>query len=116
MADRPLTQKLPGIWYLPVRSVKMPDGTYKIFPGCPIRRGTVAEVSKATGVARKTLAALAEAGFIRRARPSPNQSFYYFTEVEEHIRKTEDDPDYWNEVRKRAYLTGTSLKNARPKI
>ena len=115
MAHRPLTQKLPGIWYLPVRDVKLPDGTIKIIPGCPVRRGTVAEVSKATGVSHRTLIALAEAGFIRRARPSPNQSFYYFTEVEDHIRRTEEDPNFWNEVRRKAYLTGTSLKTARPK-
>lgn len=103
-----------GLWYFPVRCCALGDGTYRLVPGRPVRRGTSSQVSKATGVHRKVLHALADCGLIRRARPSPNTAFFYFAEVEALIRETEADPDYWNRVRRDAYLSGRRLKESRP--
>ena len=115
MNDEPNSSdlKIPGLWYLPVRVVALGDGSYRLFPGKPVRRGTCKEVSKATGVHRKVLHALAEAGLIRRAKPSPSTSFFYFAEVEDLIQKTEADPDFWTSVRKSAYLKGLNLRSSK---
>jgi hypothetical protein len=57
-----------------------------------------------------TLAALAECGLIRRFMPSPRTPWYYPGEVEEFIQRTESEPDFWNKVRTRAFLSGKKLR------
>ena len=102
-----------GAWYIPALVMRLNDGSTLIKPGKPVQRGTVRQVSRATGIHYKVLAALAEAGFIRRARPSPGQSYYYYAEVESFIHKTEADPDFWTKVRRDAYIKGASVKTAK---
>lgn len=103
----------PGTWYMPLRIVQLPDGTWKMFPGKPLQRATVAQTVKLTGVPRRTLGALADCGLITRERCSPNTAFFYPQEVEELLAQTRD-PDFWNDVRKKAYLKGESLRKSRP--
>jgi hypothetical protein len=104
-----------GGWYIPCRQHKLADGTFLIKPGKPVQRGTTNQVAKATGIGYKTLIRLADAGFLRRAQPSPGLSFFYYAEVEALIRRTERDPDFWTTVRREAYLTGRSIREARGK-
>lgn len=67
---------------------------------------TAGSAATLTGVSLKNLRVLAEAGFIRVARPTPGTTFFYPQEIEAFIRKTETDPDFWNQVRKATYLKG----------
>ncbi len=102
-------------WIIPATAHHLPDGSTLIKPGKAIQRATAARTSKITGVHRLTLAALAECGLIDRERPSPGQSFFYPGQVEELLRKTREDPAFWNSVRIKAFLNGTDLRRSRPK-
>lgn len=110
-----MTDPRSGSWYIPHRVIKLADGATMITPCKAIQRAKVADVVRWTGVHRKTLTALAECGLIRRCMPSPNCPYYYPAEIEDLLRKTEEDPGFWNEVRTRAFLTGRSLKSSRPR-
>ena len=101
-------------WVIPATAVQLPDGSTLVKPGKAIQRANVARTVKITGVSAKTLTALADCGLIRRERPGPRQSFYYPGEVEALLAKTAEDPAFWNEVRTKAFLSGTSLLNAKP--
>jgi hypothetical protein len=106
------TPKAP--WFIPSRIVQLADGSTLIKPGKAVQRARVSDVVRWTGVHRKTLSALADCGLIRRCYPSPNMPHYYPGEVEELLRRTEDDPEFWNEVRTKAFLRGQRLKDAKP--
>ena len=101
-------------WFIPQTVIRLADGSTLIKPGRAIQRARVADVVRWTGVHRKTLSALADCGLIRRALPSPHAPHYYPGEVESLLRRTEEDPDFWTDVRRRAFLKGTRLKDAKP--
>lgn len=105
-----------GTWIIPAKVTHLPDGSTLLKPCPAILRSTASQTTVLTGVHRKTLAALADCGLIRRERPSPNQSFYYPADVEALLRQTREDPDFWNEVRTKAYLRGECLKSSTPRI
>ena len=100
-------------WITPHRVMELPDGSILIKRGKPIQRASGTVTSKLTGVSLKTLLNLAEAGFIRVARPTPGSSFYYPAEVEAFIQQTEADPDFWTKVRRDAYLRCARLRDGR---
>ncbi len=66
-----------GLWYFPPLVMQLADGSYLLKPGRPIQRATARETAKMTKLSPKTLARLAEAGFIRRAMPTPMLPMYY---------------------------------------
>lgn len=109
-----MSQLEHNTWVIPAAVVQLPDGSTLVKPGKAVQRANVARTVKLTGVSAKTLTALADCGLIRRERPSPRQSFYYPGEVEALLAKTAEDPAFWNEVRTKAFLSGTSLLNAKP--
>lgn len=101
-------------WIIPANVVHLPDGSTLVKPGKAVLRATGSRTAALTGVHKKTLAALADCGLITRERPSPGKCFFYPGEVEALLKKTGADPDYWNEVRTRAYLTGKNLAESKP--
>lgn len=102
----------PGeTWLVPAVKLMLADGSCLIKPGRPVLRATSNRTAQLTGVSKKNLSLLAEVGYIRRARPTPQTVFYYPGEVEEFIRQTEEDPDFWNDVRRKAYITTRRLRN-----
>lgn len=102
-------------WFIPAHTVKLPDGSTLVKPGKAFRRASLTATTRLTGVPRRTLNALAECGLLTREKPSPFLSNFYPGEVEELLRKTAIDPNFWNEVRTKAFLTGADLKSARLK-
>lgn len=102
-------------WLIPHKVILLPDGSSLIKPKAAIQRAKAAQCEKLTGVSRKVLARLAECGMIRRACPSPAGAMYYPAEIEEFIARTEADPDFWNDVRTKAYLTGKTIKDSNPR-
>ena len=102
-------------WVIPAISVQLPDGSTLVKPGKAIQRATIQRAAKITGVHRKTLHALADCGLLRRERPSPGQSFFYPGEIEALLKKTAEDPEFWNTVRTKAFLSGKDLRNSKPK-
>ena len=111
-----MTEPTPqSSWFIPAATVKLPDGSTLVKPGKAIQRASLTATVKLTGVPRRILNALAECGLITREKPSPLTSWFYPGEVHDLLRRTAEDPTFWNEVRTKAYLKGSSLKNAQPK-
>lgn len=98
-------------WYIPAIVAQLPDGSTLVKPGRAVRRGTAAQVAHWTGVGRKTLAKLAEAGLISRAQPSRGIYWYFPAEVEALIQSTIADPAWWETVRTKAHLKGRNLRS-----
>lgn len=101
------------VWYVPAIVMKLAGGEFLVKTGKPIMRTTAKQTSKLTGISLKNLRILAEAGFIRCARPTPGTAFFYPAEVEAFIQRTEAEPDFWNKVRLAAYLPCARLRNSR---
>lgn len=101
-------------WFIPSTVIRLADGSTLVKPGRAVQRARVADVVRWTGVHRKTLSALADCGLIRRALPSPHAPHYYPAEVEALLKRTEEDPEFWNDVRRRAFLSGTRLRESKP--
>lgn len=101
---------LPGIpvgtWITRCQVFALADGSYLLKPKKPVLRASARDTAKATGISAKTLARLAEAGFVRCCRPTERLPMYYPAEVEAFIRVTERDPDYWTPERRRQYGLG----------
>ena len=95
-----------GVWITRCQIFQLADGSYLLKPKRPKLRASARETAKATGVSCKTLARLAESGFIRCARITDRLPMYYPAEVEAFIRQTEQDPDYWTKDRKKQYGLG----------
>ena len=95
-----------GVWITRCQVFQLADGSYLLKPKKPIMRASAKETSRATGLSCKTLARLAEAGFIRCCKPTERLIMYYPAEVEAFIRETEKDPDYWTPERRRQYGLG----------
>lgn len=110
MSDAPKPPVLDAPWYTPTLVMRLAGGETLLKPGKPVQRGTPEQCSKWTGISRKTLKRLSEAGFIRVANPTPWLVFYYPGEIEDLIAKTEADPDFWNDVRRKAYIEARHLR------
>lgn len=103
----------PTVWYTPNRFMQLPDGSTLVKPLKPVLRATATRTAQWTGISLKNLRILAEIGLIRCARPTPGSSFFYPAEVEAFIQKTEDDPNFWDKVRKDTYLKCSRLRDKR---
>ena len=104
------TPEHSATWFIPVLRLQLADGSTLIKPCKAVARGTAEQVSRWTGISTKTLARLAESGFIRCSKPRPRVLFYYPGEIEEFIAKPEVDPDYWCKVKRDAYITSRRLR------
>lgn len=101
--EDPNAAQCPGHWYIPHVELRLADGTFLVKPQKPVRRATANQVSKWTGLSKKCLKNLAESGYITRSQPNPSTVFYYPGEVQAHIRRTEENPDFWTPERLREY-------------
>jgi hypothetical protein len=100
-----------SVWVIHAKVLHLADGSFLIKPLKPVLRATAKRTAELTGVSLKKLRVLAEAGFIRVARPTLGSTFYYPQEIEAFILQTEADPDFWNKVRTATYLKCARLRN-----
>lgn len=100
-----------SMWFIPTNIVQLADGTTMVKPGKAVLRASPMFTEKQTGVSMKSLSKLADCGLIRRMNPTPGKIWYYPQEVIALIKRTEEDPDFWDKVRRQAYITGTRLKS-----
>jgi hypothetical protein len=98
-----------AVWYVPRVPVTLADGTIVIRMGKPLLRASARLTAKWTGVNKKNLSRLAQAGFIRRTMVTPGCHGYYPAEVEAFIDKTEAE-DFWTPERRRIYLNGGRIR------
>lgn len=95
---------LKGVpWYIPTITLHLADGSTLIKPCKAIQRAQAKTTAKYFGISTRTLSLLAEAGEIRSSRVSPSLTFYYPGEIEDFIKKMEENPDYWTPQRRRQY-------------
>lgn len=99
-------------WVIPATAVQLPDGSTLIKPGKAVQRATASATSKITGVPQWTLHALADCGLLTREEPSPKRSMFYPGQVEALLKRTAEEPGFWNEVRRKAFLKGESLQKS----
>lgn len=102
-------------WFIPSTTVRLPDGSTLVKPGKAIQRAKAERVAAIFGIDVRVLSRLADCGLIRRATLTPRVVFYYPGEIEELIKKTEEDPGFWNDVRLKAYLTGDGIRASKPR-
>ena len=110
--ELPIAYPDSGRWFVPVRQHKTDERTYALRMGKPVQLGTSYEISREFRIGRRVLARLADAGFIERVRPTPFLSMYYYADVAEFLDKTRQDPNFWTEARKDAYLNGDSPEDS----
>lgn len=99
----PAPQAPKGIWFFPYREMQLADGGIYLKLLKPVLVMNARQTAEFTGLSTKTLARLAESGFIRVRFPTPRIPQYYPGEVMEFIARTEEDPDFWTEKRRRQY-------------
>ncbi len=92
-----------GTWVPRYLSLLLADGSILLKPQKPVLRVSAKQAAKMTHTSVQTLARLADSGFIRCSRPTDKLRMYYPGEIEEFIRKTEEDPDFWTPERRRQY-------------
>jgi hypothetical protein len=92
-----------GCWIIPYLHLKLADGSILIKPQKPILRASAKVTAKLTHVSPRTLARLAESGFIRCCFSTPDLRLYYPAEVEAFLEKTTSDPDFWTPARRAQY-------------
>lgn len=105
--------KAQQVRYIPVRLKLMADGSYRAVEWKCLAYASLREVSSLTNIPRRTLARLAKCGLIRSNQPSPFILNIYLTDVEALIAKTEANPRYWDSVKRKCYLTGIRIQEAR---
>ena len=101
--NTPPKNTLQGAWTIPYTFMTLADGSYLIKPGKPILHASAKQTAKMTNLSPKTLARLAESGFIRVAFPTPRIPQYFPQEVMAFIQKTIDEPNYWTAARRAQY-------------
>lgn len=95
---------LKGVpWYIPTLTLHLADGSTLIKPLKAIQRANAKTVAKYFALSTRTLSRLAEAGEIRSCRLTPQVTYYYPGEIEEFIKKMEENPDHWTPKRRREY-------------
>lgn len=90
--------------------MQLVDGSTLIKPGKPVLMMGAREAAKYTRLSTKTLARLAESGFIRVALPTPRIPMYFPGEIMDFIQETIDNPDYWTDERRRQYGMARRVK------
>lgn len=63
-----------GSWYIPYRLMQLADGSTLVKPLKPVQVMSARETSKFLGISTKTLARLAESGFIPKTEIEPRIS------------------------------------------
>lgn len=106
--DLPLGYKGTGKWYIPTRVIQVDERTYALRLGKPVLLGTAAEIERETGIPRKMVPKLADAGFFPDCKPSPTYRLFYYADVREFLEKTAE-PKFWNSIRREAYLRGIPI-------
>lgn len=100
-------------WAFPAKKQRLPDGQWIITPGEPHMRCRTADAERITGIPRKTLHKLADAGLIRRAMVTPNIAFWWPAEIEAIIERAASDDGFEKRVRFAADLGRDGLSATR---
>ena len=92
-----------GSWYIPYRLMQLADGSTLVKPLKPVQIMSARETAKFLKLSTKTLARLAESGFIRVRLGSPRIPQYFPGEIIEFLDQTIENPDFWTPERRAQY-------------
>lgn len=91
----------PRVFYTPVITLPLGDGTYRVAPGKPVERLSMDQARQMTGLEARDLRNMLEEGLIHARRPAPRRYWFMAEELDLFMRFTEAHPDFWKNVKTR---------------
>ena len=102
----------PRVFYTPVITLPLGDGTYRVAPGKPVERLTMDQACQMTGLAPRDFRRMLEEGLIHARRPAPRRYWFWAEELDLFMRFTESHPDFWSNVKTRLLWMARNPFNA----
>ena len=95
----------PRVFFIPVITLPLGDGTYRVAPGKPVERLTMEQACQMTGLKARDLRDMVEEGLIHAHRPAPRRWWFMAEELDLFMRFTGAHPDFWkNPKTRRAWM------------
>lgn len=91
----------PRVFFVPVITLPLGDGTYRVAPGKPVERLSMEQACQMTGLRHRDLRIMVEDELIHATRPAPRRWWFYAEELAAFLRFTEAHPDFWRNPRTR---------------
>jgi hypothetical protein len=95
MSMKPAAAK-PRIFFIPVITLPLGDGTFRVAPGRPVERLTMDQACQMTGMSAKDLRRYNEEGDIHAQRPGPRKWWFFAEELAAFLEFTMRHPDFWS--------------------
>jgi len=90
----------PRVFFIPVITLPLGDGTYRVAPGRPVERLSMEQAAQMTGLAPRDLRQMVqEEGLLHAQRPAPRRWWFWAEELDLFMRYTEAHPDFWKNVK-----------------
>jgi excisionase family DNA binding protein len=91
----------PRVFFIPVITLPLGDGTYRVAPGKPVERLTMEQACQMTGLHPRDLREAVEEGDLHAYRPRPRRWWFFAEEIDAFLRFTMDHPDFWRQPKTR---------------
>lgn len=91
----------PRVFFTPLLTLPLGDGSYRVAPGKPIERLTMDQACQMTGLQPRDLRDAVETGDLHAFRPAPRRWWFFAEELDAFLRFTMDHPDFWRNMRTR---------------
>lgn len=91
----------PRVFFIPVITLPLGDGTYRVAPGKPVERLSMEQACQMTGLEPRDLRDYLEQGLIHADRPAPRRYWFLAEELDLFMRYTRSHPDFWRNVKTR---------------
>jgi len=101
----------PRVFFIPVITLPLGDGTYRVAPGKPVERLSMEQACQMTGLNARDLREMVEEGLIHAKRPAPRRWWFMAEELDLFMRFTESHPDFWRNPRTRLAWTARNPFN-----
>ena len=91
----------PRVFFIPVVTLPLGDGTYRVAPGRPVERLKMEQACQMTGLEARDLRDLVESGDLHAQRPAPRRWWFFAEELAAFLDFTMHHPDFWRTLRVR---------------
>ena len=98
---KPAAPAKPRVYFVPVITLPLGDGTYRVAPGRPVERLNMDQACQMTGLTPRDLRGLVETGDIHAQRPAPRRWWFFAEELAAFLAFTVRHPNFWNNLRVR---------------
>ena len=101
----------PRVFFIPVITLPLGDGTYRVAPSKPVERLSMEQACEMMGLNARDLREMVEEGLIHAKRPAPRRWWFRAEELDSFMRFTESHPDFWRSPRTRLAWTSRNPFN-----